>query len=60
MISKDRCPKCKGWQIYAEHSLYNDKWRIHCQSCGLSTKLYDTWKQARQEWESEVQNESID
>lgn len=54
MISKDRCPKCKGWQVYAEHSLYNDKWRIHCQSCGLSTKLYDTWKQARQEWESEV------
>lgn len=60
MNSKDRCPKCKGWQVYAEHSLYTDKWRIHCQSCNLSTKLYDTWKQARQEWESEVQNESID
>lgn len=35
MISKDRCPKCKGWQVYAEHSLYTDK---SCDSCKFETK----------------------
>jgi len=49
MTDKDRCPKCKGWYVYSEHK--QDKWRIYCQSCGLSTELYDTWKQARIEWD---------
>lgn len=49
MTSKDRCPKCRGWHVYSEHK--QDKWRVYCQSCGLSTKLYDTWKQARLAWE---------
>lgn len=55
MTDKDRCLKCGGWYVYAEHTLYNDKWRIHCLNCGLSTALYDTWKKARLEWDRKEQ-----
>lgn len=55
MTDKDRCPKCKGWYVYSEHSPYTDKWQIRCQSCGLSTALHDTWKQARIEWDRKEQ-----
>lgn len=55
MTDKARCHRCNGLYVYSEHSLYTDKWQIRCQSCGLSTALHDTWKQARQEWERKEQ-----
>lgn len=48
MFDKEICPKCKGWHVYSLH--LNHKWRIACETCGLSTKWHDTWKDARKEW----------
>ena len=49
MFDKEICPKCKGWHVYSLH--LNHKWRIACETCGLSTKWHDTWKDARNEWD---------
>lgn len=48
MFDKEICPKCHGWHVYSLH--LNHKWRIACETCGLSTEWHDTWKDARNEW----------
>ena len=50
MLDKERCPKCQRIMVYSEHK--DNKWRIYCKSCGLSTRWYSTWKTARTEWDT--------
>lgn len=54
MSDKEICPKCRKLYVYSHHS--NNKWQIKCEHCGYATEVYDTWKDARTEWDAESAN----
>lgn len=51
-MDNSKCPKCSKRNVYLEHILKNDKWRMFCRKCGKTTAYHNTHKEAEKEWEN--------
>lgn len=52
MFDKRKCKYCNHYEVYCEHILKNDKWRMYCRKCGKTTAYHNTHNEAEKEWES--------
>lgn len=46
----EKCPWCGG-EIHSVHMIWNDRWYITCRKCSYKTSGWESWKQARKEYE---------
>ena len=43
------CPNCHKGKVYVSFGVY-DKWKVHCEECGTTTKSHKTREDAESEW----------
>ena len=60
MFDKRKCKYCNHYQVYSEHILKDEKWRMFCRHCKKTTAYHSTKEEAEKEWErmEDMQNDN--